>query len=501
MIKIGNKTIGDDANPDALLTEPSTDETTTQSTGGDDFDALLGFSDSGSDEEFVEWNEDDGDSGLTIGNSQDKNLTLQMIANLIEFGSITDLHALTPPKGALSVGDRTLFDQLLQYASEFRQLPSFSDYEDYCSRNNVEFFGLPSPNKDQGLGFLYDKLMTKAQDERLTGYIQKALIARDEGLTPLERTRDLMGDLSSVLKLDPEVAKANPVAKAVSVGVRHREKLLLKGAQGVPFGLPTFDKETGGFADNTVNIIAARPSIGKTFLALKAALSAFRNGKRVKVYSMEMTEEQLWNRFFAMVAGIESNKISKFGLSTNESRRLDIVIKEFTAMIESGDYYIDMVHPTGKFTPTNIYQECVRDEVDFLVLDAAYLIQHDNDYLNTKTWDKIREVINQIKLDIAAPLKIPVIATYQLIDEVDKYTDADKITLGDLYGGDTMAQIASTVMALWQDPSRTDPRLLLKFLKGRDGEANLRSLWINWIFETMAFDEWEETEDLSEAEL
>lgn len=506
MINLGkNKVIGDEEETNFFeeeteQTEPT--EETTHATDGDDFDSLLEASDgSDSGEDWEEWAEPDGESGLTIGNSSDKNLALQMIANLIAEGSVTDLHALTPPKAALSVGDRELFDQLLGYTSKFRKLPSRDDYEEFCKKNNVEFFGLPQPNTEQGLGFLFDKLMTQAQDEKLTGYIQKALIARGEGIEPLDRTRDLMHDLAGVLRLDPEVAKANPVAKAVAVGIRHKEKLLMKGAQGVPFGLPTFDKETGGFADNTVNIIAARPSVGKTFIALKAAIAAFRAKRRVKVYSMEMTEDQLWNRFFAMIAGIEANKISKFGLSTNEEKRLNIVISEFREMVESGEYYIDMKHPTGKFTPTDIYQECVRDEIDFLVVDAAYLVQHDNDYLNTKTWDKIREVINQIKLEIAAPLSIPVIATYQLIDEVDKYTDSDKITLGDLYGGDTMAQIASTVIALWQEPSRTDPRLYMKFLKGRDGEANLRGLWLNWIFETMAFDEWEETENLADAEL
>ncbi|APD18935.1 hypothetical protein [Vibrio phage J14] len=41
----------------------------------------------------------------------------------------------------------------------------------------------------------------------------------------------------------------------------------------------------------------------------------------------------------------------------------------------------------------------------------------------------------------------------------------------------------------------------MKILKGRDGEANLRGLWINWIFETMLFDEWEETTDLKDVEL
>ncbi|QNJ59195.1 DnaB-like DNA helicase [Vibrio phage vB_ValS_PJ32] len=459
---------------------------------------------SDSNDNFVEEQGGSGESGgfrIGVGNKSEKNISLQLISNIINCGTIKDLHQYTPPREALSVGDQELFETLATYCAKYGSLPTESDFREFAEDEGIEFPGLPSPNEEQGHGYLYDKLLENAQDTKLTGYIQKALIGRNEGLKPLARTRDLLDDLTKVLRLDPEVAKADPVAQAVNVSIRHRQKLLLKSAQGVPFGLETFDEETGGFVPNTVNIIAARPSIGKTFLALKAARSAYHSGKRVKVISMEMTEDQLWDRFFAMEAGIEPNRISKFGLSTNEKKKLDGAINTFKEDVNAGKKYIDMKHPNGKYTPTDIYNECVRDEIDFLVLDAAYLIQHENDYLNTKTWDKIREVINEIKLKIASPLSIPVIATYQLIDEVDKYTDHEKITLGDLYGGDTMAQIASTVMALWQDPSKNDPRLYMKILKGRDGEANLRGIWINWIFQTMLFDEWKEVEDLSEAQL
>ncbi|AUR81114.1 replicative DNA helicase [Vibrio phage Ares1] len=469
-------------------------------------EATLGAVTKGSDsnEEFIEESDGGEESGglrIGVGNKSEKNIALQLMSNILAFGTVREFHEHQPPRAALSVGDQELFDTLNDYSSKYGTLPSEEDFRQYAEDAGIEFPGLPSPKDDQGHGYLLDKLLENAQDTKLTGYIQKALVSRNEGVKPLERTRELMDDLTKVMRLDPEIAKQDPVAQAVSVGLRHRQKLLLKEAQGVPFGLETFDTEAGGFVPNTVNIIAARPSIGKTFLAMKAAISAYEIGKRVKFVSMEMSETQLWDRFFAMRAKIEPNKISKFGLSTREQKRLDAEIEKFQEEIESGDRFITFGHPSGKYTPTDIYNECVRDEIDFLVLDAAYLIQHENDFLNTKTWDKIREVINQIKLKIASPLNIPVIATYQLIDEVDKYTDHDKITLGDLYGGDTMAQIASTVMALWQDPGRNDPRLYMKFLKGRDGEANLRGIWINWIFQTMLFDEWHEVEDLSEAQL
>lgn len=467
--------------------------------------ANLGAVSAGSDsDDYVEeqgGSEESGSFKIGVGSKSEKNISLQLISNILAFGDVRAFHEHKPPRDALSIGDQELFENLNEYTTKYGILPSEEDFRQFAEDAGLEFPGLPTPNEDQGHGYLLDKLLENAQDTKLTGYLQKALISRNEGISPLNRTRELMDDLTKVMRLDPEIAKQDPVAQAVSVGLRHRQKLLLKEAQGVPFGLETFDTEAGGFVPNTVNIIAARPSIGKTFLAMKAAISAYDAGKRVKFVSMEMSETQLWDRFFAMRAKLEPNKISKFGLSTREQKRLNAEIDKFQEEIRSGDRFITCGHPSGKYTPTDIYNECVRDEIDFLVIDAAYLVQHDNDFLNTKTWDKIREVINEIKLKIASPLNIPVIATYQLIDEVDKYTDHDKITLGDLYGGDTMAQIASTVMALWQDPGRNDPRLYMKFLKGRDGEANIRGIWINWIFQTMLFDEWHEVEDLSEAVL
>lgn len=84
---------------------------------------------------------------------------------------------------------------------------------------------------------------------------------------------------------------------------------------GIHTGLEGLDRMTGGMMPGTLNVIAARPRVGKTAFALFMALNAARNGHPVCLYSLEMSKEQLVFRLLGCIADIEPSKILKGTLS------------------------------------------------------------------------------------------------------------------------------------------------------------------------------------------
>ncbi len=83
-------------------------------------------------------------------------------------------------------------------------------------------------------------------------------------------------------------------------------------AEGVRSGIATLDHITGGWQKSDLTIIAARPSVGKTSLALNIAQhAAIKHGKRVAVFSLEMSKDQLATRLMAGASGVDIFRIRR----------------------------------------------------------------------------------------------------------------------------------------------------------------------------------------------
>src|SRR5260221_2618106 len=92
----------------------------------------------------------------------------------------------------------------------------------------------------------------------------------------------------------------------------------MKGITGVPSGFQHLDQMTSGFQNSDFIVLAARPSMGKTALALGVALSAARNGFSVGVFSLEMSAEQLTLRLLSAESGIGHHNIRNATISSDE---------------------------------------------------------------------------------------------------------------------------------------------------------------------------------------
>ena len=102
--------------------------------------------------------------------------------------------------------------------------------------------------------------------------------------------------------------------------------------QQLTTGIDEFDRCLGGLYRGEQLVLAGRPSMGKTALALHMALGAARQGKRVCFFSLEMTERQLISRLLCMISGVEPDKLRFKQLTAADRTKLDAAGRELERM-------------------------------------------------------------------------------------------------------------------------------------------------------------------------
>src|SRR5258708_5026371 len=147
---------------------------------------------------------------------------------------------------------------------------------------------------------------------------------------------------SSIFQLAEDRIRAGllPIKDIVRDNFERLEKIFREGKSitGIPTGYVELDKLTSGLQPSELLILAARPSQGKTALALNLAESiAIRSGQPVAVFSLEMSKESLLQRLVASVAQIDAHKFRTGHLSREDWRRMT----EALGTISSSPIWVD----------------------------------------------------------------------------------------------------------------------------------------------------------------
>lgn len=222
----------------------------------------------------------------------------------------------------------------------------------------------------------------------------------------------------------------------------HRDEPL-----GIPTGYPDVDKLTGGLQKGDLLIVAARPGVGKTSLMLNFAYNAaFRHKQRVGIFSLEMGNEQLVQRFVAAETGIDSQRLRVGDLRDDEWNVLAKVSQQMS------DLYV-FLDDTPSLTPLDlrvkarrIYQEY---GLDLIVVDYLQLMQAEGGGRNDNRVQEISYISRALK-GIARELKVPLIAGSQLSRLVEQRSDKRPM-LSDLRESGSIEQDSDIVMFIYRD--------------------------------------------------
>lgn len=215
---------------------------------------------------------------------------------------------------------------------------------------------------------------------------------------------------------------------------------------GIPTGFYDIDKITSGLHENELIILAARPSMGKTALALNIATNVATNtDKAVALFNLEMGAEQLATRMLASVGQIEGSKLRTGRLEHNDWKR----VNEAISRLADSKIFID---DTPGITIGEIRAKSRRlaseNDLGIIIIDYLQLITGSAKNQANRQLE-ISEISRSLKT-LAMELKIPIVALAQLSRSVESRDDKRPI-LSDLRESGSIEQDADIVAFLYRD--------------------------------------------------
>ena len=218
-----------------------------------------------------------------------------------------------------------------------------------------------------------------------------------------------------------------------------------KKITGVPTGFMDFDFKTAGLQPSDLILIAARPSMGKTALALNIVQNAaIRQGIPVAVFSLEMSSNQLVNRILCSEAMVDAQKVKTGNLTEDDWPKLI----EAMGPISEAPIYID---DTPGITPMELRAKCRRLKIEhgigLVVIDYLQLMSSDSG--RDSRQQEISEISRSLKA-IAREMDVPVIALSQLSRACEQRSDKRPM-LSDLRESGAVEQDADIVAFLYRE--------------------------------------------------
>ncbi|MBI2345082.1 replicative DNA helicase [Candidatus Dependentiae bacterium] len=250
-----------------------------------------------------------------------------------------------------------------------------------------------------------------------------------------------------------------------------------KGITGVATYFKTLDRMTSGFQPGDLIILAARPSMGKTSLALNVAVNAARSGIGVGIFSLEMAAEQLTLRLLSTESGVDHQKIRNATLSSQEWIEITHVAGELADM----KLFIDDTAGINIMElRAKARQLKAKSDIKMLVVDYLQLLNSSRRHENRH--QEVSEISRFLKA-LAKELAVPIIALSQLSRAVDSRMDKRPM-LSDLRESGAIEQDADVIMFLYRDvvynqetehPDQAE-LIIGKQRNGPTGTVNLRFL-------------------------
>jgi replicative DNA helicase len=237
--------------------------------------------------------------------------------------------------------------------------------------------------------------------------------------------------------------EVSPINEVIKEAIREIEEAGKRedALVGIPSGFTKLDRLTSGWQKSELIIIAARPSMGKTALALSMARNmAIDHGKKVAIFSCEMSSIQLVNRLIIAETDIPGDKIKNGRLSEEEWKQLDSRIKNLVL----APIFID---DTPAITITELRAKCRRlmaqHKLDIIIIDYLQLMTGPQ---NSGSREQEVSNISRSLKSISKELNVPVIALSQLNRSVEMRGGSKRPQLSDLRESGAIEQDADMVV-------------------------------------------------------
>jgi replicative DNA helicase len=227
----------------------------------------------------------------------------------------------------------------------------------------------------------------------------------------------------------------------------HRLSISKTSLTGTPSGFKDIDEKTGGFQPGNLVVLAARPSMGKSALVANIAENAALAGRPVALFSLEMSESELAQRFIASQAKIHGEDLRRGKVAAKEWPRVLSACQK----LSDAPLFIDDSSDTGVL---EIRAKCRRlhaqmdDGLGLVIVDYLQLMRSEARIENRV--EAVSQMSRGLKA-LARELNVPVIALSQLSRQVEQRGGEKKPILSDLRESGAIEQDADLVMFIYRE--------------------------------------------------
>lgn len=271
-------------------------------------------------------------------------------------------------------------------------------------------------------------------------------------------------------------------------------------------GFPKIDSFSRGISGGDFVSIVGRPGTGKTILMVHSAMHASKpilgegpEYKKILFVSMEMPALEIAQRMSAMMFNLDMTHLQSGQFSSEEEEHFIMSMRKLHSMKER----IVIVEGGVTSTIDDIEEKISIEKPDVVYIDAAYLIKSSK-RIKTDPKNKVNDIAEFLKTDVAMACNIPVICSYQFNRSVIGKDKKIRGTLDGISWSDAVGQLSSISLGIMDDSDTESDdmeiglynRALKKIniMKGRRGESG--SFLINWDFKRSDFSQIESIDKL-----
>lgn len=214
------------------------------------------------------------------------------------------------------------------------------------------------------------------------------------------------------------------------------------GQKAIKSGFRGLDSKLGGFRPGTLNIVAARPGMGKTALVINIAVNvAFARHYPVNIFSLEMSKSEIGNRILACRSNVTGKELQRAKVTAEQEKELWNTVKQLSDL----PIYVD---DASTVTPGSMRSKCkdlkAKGQLGLIIVDYLQLMSY-GERANSSRQQEVSDISRSLKV-LAKELEVPVIALSQLSRGSEKRGEDHTPMLSDLRDSGAIEQDADAVV-------------------------------------------------------
>lgn len=351
-------------------------------------------------------------------------------ANKEIFDSVKQVHIQNIPVDVLTVTEELKKRGKIDYIGGFEYLAKLT--ENIITSKNVEAY----------CNIIKEKSTLRKLISASNEIIEKGYKESDDVQKIIELAESRIFSISQNRSIN-SIAEIKDVLMTVFNTLE--ERAMNKGSlTGLTTGYDDLDRMTSGLQRSDLILLAARPSMGKTALALNISMNAVKTGASVALFSLEMSKEQYVQRIISMESMVDSSKLRTGNLDDEDWTRL------ISTMSTISNYKV-FIDDTASISVFELMSKCRRLKIekglDLIVIDYLQLMSDGTNSTNRQ--QEISNISRGLKA-LAREMDCPVIALSQLSRAPELRQDHRPI-MSDLRESGAIEQDADVVLMLYRD--------------------------------------------------